>query len=82
MGKNICKICEREIDSDILYKGDYDQINVFTIWPMGHMALDGHKTCLKNIDKFVVIPNRHKVGPLLEVYLEQGHKVEDPDQVK
>lgn len=66
MEKKKCKICEREIDSNILYSGDYDQINISAIWPNDNQPLDGHKVCLENIDRLVVIPNRKKVEVLMQ----------------
>ena len=65
MDKKLCKICGQDIKSDVLYEGDYDQINISVIWPGDNLDLDGHKTCLENINKLVVIPNRAKVEPLI-----------------
>ena len=62
MDNKICKICGQEIKSNILYEGDYDQINISAIWPGDNIDLDGHKICLENINKFVVIPNRVRVS--------------------
>lgn len=66
MNQKKCKICDRGIESDTLYKGDYDQINISVIWPGDNLDLDGHKICLENINKLVVIPNRVKVGELMK----------------
>lgn len=61
MAKNKCKICGNEINSDVLYQGDYDRINISVIWPGDNVDLDGHKVCLENVNKLVVVPNRSKV---------------------
>ena len=66
MNKKLCKICGQEIISGILYEGDYDQINISVIWPGNNLDLDGHKTCLENINKLVVIPNREKVELIIQ----------------
>jgi hypothetical protein len=71
MEKKICKICNKEIESDVLYKGDYDQINISVLWPGDNLDLDGHKICLENINKLIVIPNRIKVEPFMEEYLRK-----------
>jgi hypothetical protein len=55
-----CKICGRDIESDVLYKGDYDQINVSTIWPGEVLDMDGHRTCLNNINELIIKPNRDR----------------------
>ena len=68
--RNTCKICGQKIQSSTLYKGDYDQINISVIWPGDNLNLDGHKICLENVNKMVVIPNRSKVQPLMKKYLE------------
>ena len=65
MPKNRCSICNGDIESEILYKGDYDQINASAIWPGGeNLDLDGHKTCLENVNRLVVIQNRLRVQNL------------------
>ena len=66
MGKKICKICGQEIKSVVLYEEDYDQINISAIWPGDYLGLDGHKICLENINKLVVIPNRLRVEQLMQ----------------
>ena len=59
MNKHKCPICNKDIDSDVLYQGDYDQINASALWPGGErLELEGHKTCLQNINELVVIQNR------------------------
>jgi hypothetical protein len=70
MNNKKCKICGQEIKSDVLYEGDYDQINISAIWPGDSLDLDGHKICLENINRLVVIPNRDKVESLLLNNLE------------
>lgn len=65
MAKNKCSICNKDLESDVLYKGDYDQINASALWPGGdNLDLDGHKTCLENVNKLVVIQNRLRVQNL------------------
>jgi hypothetical protein len=65
MDNKKCKICGREIISDVLYKGDYDEINISVSRLDDGLYLDGHKICLENVNKFVVIPNRTQVEPLI-----------------
>ena len=65
--KKACKICDGKIKSDILYKGDYDAINVSTAWAGESLTLEGHKTCLKNVNEFVIIPNRIAIAKLRKI---------------
>jgi hypothetical protein len=74
MSKNKCKICDQDIQSNVLYQEDYDQMNIATIWPGNDINLDGHKKCLDNINKLVVIPNRYKVDELRTKLMKNQQK--------
>ncbi len=51
-----CQICEKEVKSKKMYEGDFDSINTAVLGV--YTQLKGHRVCLKNVNNFVVIPNR------------------------
>jgi hypothetical protein len=69
--KKICSICEQKILSEKLYTGDYDEINVSGIYGYGDIPLRGHKKCLENINRLVVLQNRLLSEQLLKEVAEK-----------
>lgn len=67
-----CQICGQDIKSDILYQGDYDQINLSIVWPEQNLDLDGHKICLENINELIIKPNRVAYLDSIEKYIKNN----------
>ncbi len=65
-----CSICGKEIENpDRWPKGNLDQINGAVIGE--YLAIEGHKTCLENVDKIVIDTNRKCVLSFLELLKEK-----------
>ena len=58
-----CQICLRDVKSKKLYKGDFESINVSVVGK--GIQIKGHRTCLKNVNNIIVIPNRLRLANLL-----------------
>lgn len=61
-----CLICERLIDDDDLINGRPDSINGAVVG--NDIEIYGHRTCVHNVDKYVVIPNRLRVADPKHVF--------------
>lgn len=70
--KNNCQICEQEIEDDQLFdNGKLWYINASAI--QGYdLNLTGHKRCMENINKLVVIQNRILVDQVAKELFGQG----------
>ena len=55
-----CLICEKPVQQvDLWSNGMPDSINGAVVGD--YIEIYGHKTCVQNVDKLVVLPNRFKV---------------------
>jgi len=62
-----CPICEQALSEEDMQENEAIYgINACGIFGYGNIELKGHKRCLENIDRLVVIPTRIIVDQLLE----------------
>jgi hypothetical protein len=63
-----CLICERSIEDDDLLAGHPDYINGAVVGD--NIEIYGHRTCVHNVDKYVVIPNRLRIDSKIRNFLD------------
>ena len=63
-----CLICEKPIEDDDLMNGHLDSINGAVVGD--YIEVYGHRTCIHNVDKYVVIPNRCRVDSKIRNFLD------------
>ncbi len=62
--KTICSICGKEVnEQDLMPNGMPDGINGAVIGEL--IKVEGHPTCIHNVDNLIVIPNRGRVAGLM-----------------
>lgn len=60
-----CSICNLEVESKELYKGDLEEINGAVLGDT--ILIKGHKICCQAVDDLVVQPNRSRLAIVQEL---------------
>jgi len=76
MDKPICLICEKEVEQeDIMPNGGAYSINGAVLGR--YTKIYGHRTCIDNVNRLVVLESRSRLVSLLEEIRKQFRLVED-----